>query len=323
MKLVYTTSPHLKGKDTTTRIMLDVIIALLPALIVGVIAQGPRALAVVIVSVCTAVATEGLYRYLTKQYFTLSDLSAVVTGLLLALTLPATVPYYVVAIGSCFAILFVKACCGGLGENIFNPALSARALIMLLFPVFITRYATYGYHAPLFGGVDIVSSATPLHSMVMPSLPSVSLLDMFLGTYGGTIGETSALALLLGGIYLVARRVITIRIPLAYIGSVAVLTLIFHRTESALLWMMYELLSGGLFLGAIFMATDYVTSPTTALGQVLYGVGCGVLTVIFRYTGIFPEGVTYAILIMNAVVWILERYTRPRIYGNKRGGFIK
>lgn len=323
MRLIYTTSPHLRGKDTTTKIMLDVIIALLPALIVGVINQGPRALMVVLVSVLTAVATEGLYRLLTKQYFTLNDLSAVVTGLLLALTLPATIPYYVVALGACFALLFVKACCGGLGENIFNPALSARALIMLIFPVYITRCASYGFYAPIINGVDIVSSATPLHNMVMPALPSVSLKNMFLGTYGGAIGETSALALLIGFAYLLVKRVITYIIPVSYIGSVALITFVFHKTDSAIMWMMYQVLSGGLLLGAIFMATDYVTSPTTAWGQALYGIGCGILTVIFRYTGIFPEGVTYSILIMNALVWTLERYTRPRIYGNKRGGLLK
>lgn len=320
MELNYNTSPHIRGKDSTTRIMGDVIIALMPALIMGIVFQGFRALAVVLVSVLSAVATEGLYRWITKKYFTLSDLSAVVTGLLLSLTLPATVPYWLAALGSVFAILVVKAFAGGLGENIFNPALASRAFLMLFCPVYITRFAAEGYHAPIFGGTDIISSATPLHSMVMPSIPDVSLWNMFIGNVGGTIGEVSTLALLLGGAYLLLRRVITIRIPLSYLGTVAVVTLLFHKTDSALLWMSYQLLSGGVVLGAIFMATDYVTSPTTSLGQILYGIGCGVLTVVFRYTGLFPEGVTYAILIMNALVWILERYTRPRIYGNTKGG---
>ncbi len=323
MKLIYTTSPHIRGKDTTTRIMGDVIIALLPALVMGVYYQGLRALMVVIVSVASALLAEGLYRFFAKKYFTLNDLSAVVTGLLLAMTLPATVPYYIAAIGAVFAVLLVKAFCGGLGENVFNPALAGRAFLMLFFPVYITRFAAFGVHAPLFGGTDIISSATPMHSMIMPSLPDVSLLDMFLGRCGGTIGETSALALLIGGAYLLFRKVITIRIPAAYLGSVALITLIFHKTDSAFSWMLYELLSGGVMLGAIFMATDYVTSPTTALGQIAYGIGCGLLTVFFRYTGIFPEGVTYAILLMNGCVWIFERFTRPRIFGNKRGGMLK
>lgn len=320
MQLNYNTSPHIRGKDTTSRIMLDVIISLVPALMVGIYFQGPRALMVTLVTILAAVATEGLYRLIARKYFTLSDLSAVVTGMLLAMTLPATVPYSVAALGAVFAILIVKAFSGGLGENVFNPALAGRAFLMLCFPVYLTRFSTLGFRAPvLTNSVDMVSSATALHHMVMPSLPEASLLDMFLGSCAGTIGEVSALALLLGGVYLVVRKVITIRIPLSYISTVAVLTLIFHKTDAnPFLWMGYQLFSGGLMLGAIFMATDYVTSPTTALGQILYGIGCGVLTVIFRYTGLFPEGVTYAILIMNAVVWILERYTRPRIYGNKK-----
>lgn len=320
MQLNYNTSPHLRGKDTTSRIMLDVIIALMPALIVGIYFQGFRALAVTLVSIAAAVSTEGLYRLISKKYFTLSDLSAVVTGLLLAMTLPATVPYWVVALGAVFSILVVKAFCGGLGENIFNPALAGRAFLMLCFPVYITRFASFGFKAPAScSSVDMVSSATALHHMVMPSIPEESLLDMFLGSAAGTIGEVSALALLAGGIYLVIRKVITVRIPLSYLGTVALVTLIFNKTDAnPFVWMCYQLFSGGVMLGAIFMATDYVTSPTTSLGQILFGIGCGVLTVIFRYTGLFPEGVTYAILIMNAIVWILERYTRPRIYGNKR-----
>lgn len=322
MKLNYNTSPHIRGKDSTTRIMGDVIIALMPALVVGIIFQGWRALFVVLVSILSSVATEGLYRLIAKKYFTLSDLSAVVTGFLFALTLPATVPYWIVVVGAVFAILVVKAFCGGLGENIFNPALAARAFIMFFFPSYITRFASFGYKAPIVGEVDMISSATPLHHMVMPALPSETILDMFLGRSAGTIGEISAIALLLGGAYLLYKKVITIRIPLSFLGSVALITLVFHKTDSPLIWMAYNLLSGGVILGAIFMATDYVTSPTTALGQILYGIGCGVLTVVFRYTGLFPEGVTYSILLMNALVWILEKYTRPRIYGNKKGGYI-
>lgn len=320
MKLAYTTSPHLRGKDTTARLMGDVVLALLPALIVGIAFQGVRALVVTLISVASAVAAEGMYRLVTRQYNTLTDCSAVVTGLLLAMTLPATVPYWLPAAGAVFAIVVVKGLCGGLGHNIFNPALAARALLMLLWPVYLVRFGAAGVKPGLVNGADVISSATPLHHMQIPALPEESLLDLFLGRVGGTIGEVSALALLLGGIYLIARKVITVRIPASYLGTVAVLTLVFHKTDSAFLWMACQLCSGGVILGAIFMATDYVTSPTTKLGQILYGIGCGVLTVVFRYTGLFPEGVTYAILLMNAAVWLLERYTAPRIFGNRKGG---
>ena len=320
MKLAYTTSPHLRGKDTTARLMGDVVLALLPALIVGIAFQGVRALVVTLISVASAVAAEGMYRLVTRQYNTLTDCSAVVTGLLLAMTLPATVPYWLPAAGAVFAVVVVKGLCGGLGHNIFNPALAARALLMLLWPVYLVRFGAAGVKPGLVNSADVISSATPLHHMQIPALPEESLLDLFLGRVGGTIGEVSALALLLGGIYLIARKVITVRIPASYLGTVAVLTLVFHKTDSAFLWMACQLCSGGVILGAIFMATDYVTSPTTKLGQILYGIGCGVLTVVFRYTGLFPEGVTYAILLMNAAVWLLERYTAPRIFGNRKGG---
>ncbi len=313
MKLTVASSPHIRGNFRTNRIMLDVVLALLPALAVGIWMFGIRAALVILVSITTAVITEYAYSRITKTRNTVADLSCVVTGLLLAMTLPATVPYWQVMLGSVFAILVVKALCGGLGQNIFNPALAARAFLMLVFPLGITRYE----------GVDGVASATPLHHMVMPALPEESLLDMFLGNCPGSIGEISALALLLGGGYLVYRKVISLRIPAAYLGTVAVLTLIFHKTDAPLLWMAYSLLSGGVMLGAIFMATDYATSPATPVGQVIYGIGCGVLTVVFRYFGLFPEGVTYAILLMNALVWILDRYTPIRRFGVVKGGNAK
>ena len=310
MKLTVASSPHIRGNFRTSRIMLDVVLALLPALAVGVWMLGIRALLVTLVCVVSAVAAEWLYSLITRSRNTVIDCSAIVTGLLLAMTLPHTVPFWQAALGSVFAIVLTKALCGGLGQNVFNPALAARAFLMLIFPVGLTRYV----------GVDGVSSATPLHHMVMPALPEESLLDMLLGNCPGSIGELSALALLAGGVYLVCRKVISPRIPLAYIGTVAVLTLVFHKTDAPVQWMLYSLLSGGLMLGAIFMATDYATSPATAKGQLVYGVGCGVLTVIFRYFGIFPEGVTYAILLMNALVWIIDRFTAPRRFGTKKGG---
>ena len=309
MNLTVASSPHIRGDFRTSRLMLDVVIALIPTLIVGVISLGIRALLVTLISMASAVVAELLYSLLLRKRNTLADCSALVTGMLFALTLPATTPYHVVAIGSAFAIFFVKLLCGGLGQNIFNPALAARAFVLMLFPVALTRYAE----------VDGVSSATPLHHMVMPALPEESLLDMFLGNCPGSIGELSALALIIGGIYLVVRKVISPRIPLAYIGTVAVLTLVFSKTDAPVRWMLYSLFSGGLMLGAIFMATDYATSPVTAKGQIVYGIGCGVLTVIFRYFGLFPEGVTYAILLMNACVWVIDRYTAPRRFGIKGG----
>ena len=313
MKLTVASSPHIRGNFRTNRIMLDVVLALLPALAVSIWMLGIRALLVTVLSVCCAVAAEWLFCLLTKSRNTVVDGSAVVTGLLLAMTLPATVPYWLVAVGSVFAIVFVKALCGGLGQNIFNPALAARALMLLIYPVGMVRYL----------GVDGVTAATPLHHMVMPALPEESLLDMFLGNCPGSIGEISALALLLGGGYLVFRRVISVRIPAAYLGTVALLTLVFSKTGEPVSWMLYSLLSGGVMLGAIFMATDYATSPATAVGQLLYGVGCGVLTVFFRYYGLFPEGVTYAILLMNAFVWLIDRYTAPRRFGVQKGGAAK
>ena len=310
MKLTVASSPHIRGDFKSSRIMLDVILALVPAMVVGIWMHGFRSLIVTLVSISSCVFLEWLYSKVTRTRNTVIDGSALVTGMLLAMTLPATVPYWLVIAGAAFAIIFVKALCGGLGQNIFNPALSARGFMMLIAPAYMVR----------FEGIDGVTAATPLHHMVMPALPEESLLDMFLGNCPGSIGEISALALLVGGAYLVYRKVISVRIPAAYIGTVAVLTLIFHKNDAPIDWMLYSLFSGGLMLGAIFMATDYATSPVTAKGQVIYGIGCGILTVIFRYFGLFPEGVTYAILLMNALVWIIDRYTAPRRFGVKKGG---
>ena len=313
MNLTVASSPHIRGNFSTRRIMLDVVLALLPALCVGVGVLGWRSLVVTLISVAAAVGAEWLFSVVTKSRNTTIDGSAIVTGLLLAMTLPHTVPYWMVPVGSVFAIIVVKMLCGGLGQNIFNPALTARAFLMLIYPVGLTRYV----------GVDGVSAATPLHHMVMPALPEESILDMFLGNCPGSIGEISALALLVGGAYLVYRKVISVRIPAAYIGTVAVLALVTCKTGTPLEWMAYQLFSGGLMLGAIFMATDYATSPATPVGQLIYGVGCGVLTVFFRYFGLFPEGVTYAILLMNALVWLIDRHTAPRRFGVKKGGAAK
>ena len=309
MKLTVASSPHIRGDFRTSRIMLDVVIALLPALAVGTFVLGARALLVTAVCVCCTVGAEWLYSVVKRSRNTVIDGSALVTGVLLSMTLPHTVPLWLAAVGSVFAIVFVKLLCGGLGQNIFNPALAARAFMLLIFPVGLTRYV----------GVDGATAATPLHHMVMPALPEESILDMFLGNCPGSIGEISALALLVGGVYLVARKVISARIPVAYLGAVAVLTLVFHKTDAPLAWMSYSLFGGGVMLGAIFMATDYATSPVTPVGQVVYGIGCGVLTVLFRYYGLYPEGVTYAILLMNALVWFIDHHTALRQFGRKKG----
>ena len=313
MKLTVASSPHIRGNFRTNRIMMDVVLALLPALAVGLWKFGFRVIPVITICIGAAIVSEWLYCLVTKSRNTTLDGSAIVTGLLLAMTLPHTVPYWQAALGSFFAIVVVKCLCGGLGQNIFNPALAARAFLLLIYPVGLTRYV----------GVDGVSAATPLHHMVMPALPEESVLDMFLGNCPGSIGEISSLALLIGLGYLLYRRVISIRIPAAYILTVAVLTLLNYKTDAPVQWMLYQLFSGGLMLGAIFMATDYATSPATPVGHILYGIGCGILTVFFRYNGLFPEGVTYAILIMNAFVWFIDRHTAMRRFGTGKGAAVK
>ena len=313
MKLTVASSPHIRGNFRTNRIMADVMLALTPALAVGVVRFGLDALILTLVCMASAVAAEWLYGALARTRNTTVDGSALVTGMLLAMTLPHTCPIWLGAAGSVFAIVFVKCLCGGLGQNIFNPALAARAAMMVIYPVGLTRYM----------GVDGVTAATPLHHMVMPALPEESVLDMFLGRCPGSIGEISALALLAGGVYLLWRKVISARIPVAYLGTVALLTLVFARTDAPVDWMLYSLCSGGVMLGAIFMATDYATSPATPMGQIVYGIGCGALTVFFRYFGLFPEGVTYAILLMNAFVWFIDRLTPIRRFGTVKGGEAK
>ena len=324
MNLLVTSSPHIHSGARTSRLMGDVLLALLPALFAGVWFFGLRALVLTGVTVLSCLLSEWLFRMLTRQSNTLPDLSAAVTGVLLAVTLPASVPYWLGAVGGIFAIVVVKGLIGGLGQNIFNPALAARALLVLLWPGWMVRYAPAGAALdPTALSVDIVSAATPLHHMVMPALPTESLLDVFLGNMGGCIGEVSALALLLGGGYLMLRRVISWRIPAAYLGSVALLTLIFSKGQDPVQWMLYSLMCGGVLLGALFMATDYATSPVTPGAQLLYGVGCGMLTVLLRYYGLFPEGVTYAILLMNACAWSLDRLAPPKRFGAVKGGGVQ
>ena len=310
-------SPHIRSEDSTRQIMLDVIIALIPALALAVFVFGARALVVTAVSVAGSVVFEWLYNKLLKKPCTIDNCSAIVTGMLLAYTLPVTAPLWMVLIGDFFAIIIVKALFGGLGKNFMNPALGGRAFLMASYPVFMTTWAKVRTALPLFGTpADVVTGATPLAFMKEGKLPDVSMADAALGMIGGCIGEVSALALLAGGVWLVYRRVINLRIPVCFIGTVAVLTLIFPKGDAAAFeWMAYQLLSGGLMLGAIFMATDYASSPVTPKGQIIYGIGCGVLTVLIRYFGSYPEGVSYAILIMNCCVFLIEKISQPVKFG--------
>ena len=298
-------SPHIRDNASVQRIMLDVIIALLPATIAGVYFFGMTALINVLASVLAAVATEAVIQLLCKKRVTVLDFSAVVTGLLLGLNLPPTVPVYIPILGSVFAIAICKQCFGGLGNNFINPALAARVFLMMSFPVAMTTWAN-----PL--AVDTIASATPLAAMQAGDIAQLpGIWEMASGNIPGCIGETSAIALLIGGIYLLIRRVINFRIPLAYLGTVAVMLLIFGQAQL----IPAHLLTGGLFLGAFFMATDYATTPVTPWAQVVFGIGCGVLTVLIRLFGGYPEGVSFSILLMNLVSPLLERVFKPKVFG--------
>lgn len=315
-ELTISSSPHVHSPVTTQTIMRDVLIALAPALIGSVYFFGFRSLLVTLISVAACVFFEWAYCKLTKTPCKVYDLSAAVTGVLLAFVCPVTIPYWCIIIGDFFAIIVVKAIFGGIGRNIVNPALAGRAF-MFSYPALMTTWVKPGFEnaAGLFNTADAVTGATPLAAMGQGNLPEVSISELFLGNIGGCIGETSVLLLVLGLMYLLARKIINLRIPVAFIGTVAVLTLLFPQGNPNFQWMAAQVFSGGLFLGAIFMATDYVTSPVTKLGQVVFGIGCGVLTVVIRYFGGYPEGVSYAILIMNCCVVLLDRVGRPKKFG--------
>jgi electron transport complex protein RnfD len=313
-ELTISSSPHVHAPVTTRTIMRDVLIALTPALLGSIYFFGLQALLVTLVSAAACVFFEWAYCRITKTNCKIYDLSAVVTGVLIAFVCPPTIPIWTILIGDFFAIILVKALFGGIGRNIVNPALAARAFLFS-YPVLMTHWTDPGLQNILWIP-DAVSSATPLASMHQGVLPeNVTILDMFLGNIGGCIGETSALLLLIGFVYLLIRKVVHLRIPVAFIGTVAVLTFLFPMGNDRLTWMAAQLLSGGLMLGAMFMATDYVTSPVTKLGQVCFGIGCGLITVIIRYFGGYPEGVSYAILIMNCCVVLFDRIGRPKKFG--------
>ena len=322
LKLIASSNPHIRNNEDTRSLMLDVIIALMPALAMSVYVFGVTTLISAVVSVAGAVFFEWLYRKLLKKPQTIGDLSAALTGLLLSMVCPPTLPYWMLLVGDFFAIFVVKQLYGGIGKNFLNPALAGRAALVACYASQMTSWA-----APRT--VDAVTAATPLAMMKAGEFEALtaqySLSDMFIGLIGGSVGEVSAMMLLIGGLYLIFRRVISWHTPVAYIGTVAVLTFLFPQGNDALTYMLYNVFGGGLMLGAFFMATDYVTSPVTKEGQLIYGLGCGLLTVFIRYFGSYPEGVCYSILIMNCLVWIIDKYTKPTRFGvdKKKEGAAK
>lgn len=303
-------TPHVRSKESIQSIMRDVIIALIPATAMGIYFFGIPALILIAVSIVASVFFEWLYQKLLKKPVTISDLSAVVTGLLLAMNLPASAPIWVPIVGSAFAIIFAKQLFGGLGQNFINPALAGRAFLLASYPTEMTTWT-----APVgFSGADAVAVATPLATLKTGAMPDASLTDVILGTnIGGCIGETCAVALIIGGIYLLVKHVISWRIPVLYILTVFVLTAAIGR--KGLRVPVYEIFTGGLMLGAFFMATDYASSPVTPKGQIIFAIGCGIITTLIRIFGGYPEGVSYSILIMNLAVPLIERFTEPKIFG--------
>ena len=307
-KLIASSSPHIQSKTTTQSIMRDVIIALLPAAVAGSVLFGVKAIITILVCVATTVVSEFLFNLLAKKEQTVTDLSAVVTGLILALSLPAKVDIFHCIIGSVFAIVVVKCLFGGLGCNFANPAATARVFLIIAFSASVG-----GATAPSIGGADLVATATPLEVIKLGTdaeLPS--LIDMFLGNRAGAIGETSALALILGGAYLIFRRVIKWQVPVIYIATVFLLSLIIKQDLTLAL---YQVLGGSLILAAFFMITDYSTTPLNPLGKMVFAFGCGVITVLIRFWGSYPEGVSFAILLMNILSPYIEKLCTKKPFG--------
>lgn len=309
-----TTSPHIKQPEGVRLVMLDVIIALIPAGLAAIFFFGISAALVIATSVTSCILAEYLWCKILKKPVSTGDLSAIITGLLLAYSLPPKTPLWVVIIGGIFAIIVVKQLFGGLGHNFMNPALCGRAFLLASWPAYMTSWT-----APSLFGTDAVSSATPLENLTVESietLPPIS--QMFFGNTAGSIGETSAVLILLGGLYLIIRKVIPWRVPVFYILTAYVLGFIFGGGN---LWQNFtianmHIFSGAILLGAIFMATDYTTSPVTPLGHIIFGIGCGLITMLIRLAGGYAEGVTYAILIMNALTPLIDRYVTPRAFGH-------
>ena len=325
LKLIASSSPHIRSVENTRSIMLDVIIAMLPALVWAVIWFGVKALTLTAVSVIGCMFWEWLYRKLLKKPQSIGDLSAVVTGMLLAFVCPPELPWWALVIGAFFSIVVVKQLYGGIGCNFLNPALAGRAILLASYATAMTTWTL-----PSSKLDTVVSTATPLAIMKEGTVDkfteltaNYSVADMFIGRVGGSLGEVSALALLLGGAWLLIRKVISWHTPVAFIGTVAILTLISAPAGiDNVQYMLYNVFGGGLMLGAIFMATDYATSPVTPWGQVCFAVGCGLITMFIRYFGAYPEGVSYAILVMNVCTMLFDRIGRPRRFGlrKKKGG---
>ena len=318
LKLIASSSPHIRSNENTRSIMLDVIIAMLPALVWAIYNFGFKALISVVVSIVACLFWEWLYRKLLKKPQSIGDLSAVVTGMLLAFVCPPELPWWALIIGAFFSIVVVKQLYGGIGCNFLNPALAGRAILLASYATAMTTWTL-----PTSKVDTVVSTATPLAIMKEGTVEKFTELtanysvgDMFIGRVGGSLGEVSALALLLGFVWLLIRKVISWHTPVAFIGTVAILTLISAPAGiDNVQYMLYNVFGGGLMLGAIFMATDYATSPVTKPGQLIFGLGCGLLTCFIRRFGSYPEGVCYSILIMNCTTWLLDKYIRPTIYG--------
>ena len=310
-KLFVSPSPHLRGGDTTQKIMGDVLIALIPAAIASVVIFGFRALMVLAVTVISCVLSEYLSRKIMKRDNTIPDLSAVVTGVLLALNLPVSIHPLIAAFGGVVAIVVVKQMFGGIGMNFVNPALTARIVLMSSFPTQMSTWSEPFYY--LKGSADAITTATPLGIVKEGAGEALrSYLDLFLGNNAGCLGETCALAILIGGVYLIARRVISPVIPVTYLATAALFSALFGRDP------LFDLLSGGLLLGAFFMASDYTTSPLYFWGRVVFAFGCGLITMVIREFGSLPEGVSYSIILMNILTPLLERAIKPRAFGAQR-----
>lgn len=311
-KFIVSHAPHVRSSENTKNIMFDVLIALMPALIAGVLVMGYRAFFVALVCVISSVLFEWGWQKLLKKPITISDCSAAVTGLLIALNLPVTIPFWIAIIGCFFAIIIVKQFFGGLGNNFMNPALAGRAFLLTSWAKPMTTWVKPFDKIYLFNNADVIGSATPLAIVkegTGDALPTY--LDLFLGNISGCIGEISTLAILIGAVYLLYKKVIDLKIPFFYILTVFALSYIAGRDG------LYQILSGGLMLGAFFMATDYVTTPYTKMGQIIFGIGCGFLTFVIRTWGGYPEGVSYSILLMNLLTPLIDKYTVPKTFGER------
>ncbi len=322
-QLFVSTSPHIRGQDSIRGIMYSVLFALLPAALMGVYFFGLYSLVIIAVSLATAVICEALMQRAMGRPITILDGSALITGLLLAMNLPPNAPWWLVVVGSAVSIIIAKQIFGGLGGNPFNPALVRRVVLLISWPVQMTAWIK---PTPLFtNAVDAISTATPLGMVKLNGaakvMGQISLLDSIIGYRGGCLGETSVIALLLGGLYLLYKKHITWHIPRSYIATTAVLSGVFYLANPvSYASPLFHLVNGGLMLGAFFMATDYVSCPITQKGQIIFGIGCGILTVVIRLFGAYPEGVSFAILLMNAASPIIDRYIKPVAFGAKGAG---